>query len=209
MIYTLVGTDAKKREKALAEIAKLGIPNAHIYGEQISALRPLIEAGSLFGDKVIAHLVQVLEKADPREHVYGLLADMQESENIFFIDEPFADANRTKKLEKFSKKLFDAREEKEREGTPFALCNAFARRDKKEVWVEWMKVRDVETPEAIQGALWWKFQTMWSDARSGRPGKYTIKECEEIGGKILCSSIEAHRGEKDLRVEIESIILSI
>lgn len=209
MIYTLIGTDGKKREKALAEIAKFGVPNAHIYGEQISALQPLIEAGSLFGDKVIAHLVQVLEKAETREHVYDLLPAMKESENIFFIDEPFADANRMKKLEKFSEKLFDAREEKAREATPFALSDAFARRDKKSVWVEWMKLRDVETPEAIQGALWWRFQTVWSDARSGKPGKYTLLECEEVGGKILRSSIEAHRGEKDLKVELEAILLSI
>lgn len=209
MIYTLIGTDAKKREKALAEIAKLGVHNAHIYGEQISALQPLIEAGSLFGDRVIAHLVQVLEKAEAREHVYDLLSTMQESQNVFFIDEPFADANRMKKLEKFSEKLFDAREEKARATTPFALSDAFARRDKKSVWMEWMKLRDVETPEAIQGALWWRFQTVWSDARSGKPGKYTLLECEEIGGKIMRSAIFAHRGEKDLKVELETILLSI
>lgn len=215
MIYTLVGTDAKKREKALAEVAKLGTPNAHIYSEQISVLQPLIEAGSLFGDKVIAHLVQTLEKTEAREHVYGLLKDMEESDNVFVIDEPFADANRVKKLEKYSKKLFDARDlpaqagEKEKEASPFSLSNAFARRDKKEVWAEWMKLRDQMEPEAIQGALWWKFQNVWSDARSGRPGKYTLKECEEIGGKIMRSSILAHRGEKDLKVELESILLSI
>lgn len=209
MIYTLIGTDAKKREKVLTEIAKLGVPNAHMYSEQISMLQPLIEAGSLFGDKVVTHLVQVLEKAEAREYVYDQLSAMQESQNIFFIDEPFADANRMKKLEKFSEKLFDAREEKTREATPFALCDAFARRDKKSVWVEWMKLRDIETPEAIQGALWWRFQSVWSDARSGKPGKYTLLECEEIGKKIMRSSIEAHRGEKDLKVELETILLSI
>lgn len=212
MIYTLIGTDAKKREKALAEIAKLGVPSAHIYGEQVSALKPLIEAGSLFGDKVIAHLIQTLERAETREYVYGLLADMEESENIFFIDEPFADANRAKKLEKYSKKLFDAREpveEKEKGTSPFSLSNAFARRDKKAVWVEWMKLRDSIEPEAVQGALWWKFQSVWSDARSGKPGKYTLEECEQIGGRILRSIILAHRGEADLKIELESILLSI
>jgi hypothetical protein len=209
MIYTLIGTDARKREKALAEIAALGVPNAHIYGEQIGALQPLIEAGSLFGDRVIAHLVQALEKAESRDHVYALLPQMEESDNIFVIDEPFADANRMKKLEKFSKKLYDAREGKEKEESPFALSTAFARRDKKAVWVEWMKLRNELEPEAVQGALWWKFQSVWSDALSGRPGKYTLKECEDIGGRILRSSILAHRGEGDLKVELESILLSI
>lgn len=209
MIYAVIGTERTKRDKALAEIAKLGEPTAHIYGEQISALKPLIEATSLFGDKVIAHLIQTLDKADTREHVYDLLPLMKESPNIFVLDEPFADANRFKKLQKFVETMYDAREEKEEGVSPFALANAFARRDKKSVWIEWMNIRDKESPEAIQGMLWWKFQTIWSDVRSGRPGKFTLSECESLGGRILRSSILAHRGERDLKVELESIILSI
>lgn len=209
MIYALVGTDTKKREKALSEIAKLGSPAAHIYGEQIASVQPLIEATSLFGDTIIAHLVQTMERAESRERIYELLADMKASQNIFFIDEPFADANRVKKLDKYTEKLHDAREEKEGEVSPFSLCNAFARRDKKAVWVEWMKLRDQVEPEALQGALWWKFGTVWTDAREGKPSKFSLSECEEIGGQILLSSILAHRGEKDLKVELERIILSI
>lgn len=209
MIFALVGTDSKKRIKALDDISKKGKVTSHIYTEQISALRPLIEAGSLFGDKVIAHLIQILEKADTREYVYDLLPLMKDSENIFVLDEPFADANRIKKIEKYSEKLFDAREEKEIAASPFPLCNAFARRDKKGAWAEWMKLRDVESGEAIQGALWWKFQTIWGDVRAGRPGKFTLDECEELGGRILRASILAHRGEKDIKIELESIVLSI
>jgi hypothetical protein len=209
MIVAIVGTNSKKRIQALQDISKFGNVSSHIYSEQISALKPLIEASSLFGDKVIVHLIQVLEKAETREYVYSLLPSMKESENIFVVDEPFADANRVKKIEKFAEKTFDARTEKAPEHSPFALCNAFARRDKKEVWLEWMKLRDVETPEAIQGALWWKFQTLWGDVRSGKPGKFTLAECEELGKRILCSSILAHRGERDLKVELESIVLSI
>jgi hypothetical protein len=208
MIYTIVGTNSSVREKALAEISKMGTPSAHLYAEQISSLVPLIEAGSLFGDRVVVHLIQTLEKADTREYVYDLLPKMEASENTFIIDEPFADANRTKKLEKFSKKLYDAREEKKREADPFALCNAFARRDKKAVWIEWMKLRELE-PEAVQGALWWKFGTVWADAKAGRPGKYTLSECELVGRRLLRSSILAHRGQLDLRMELESILLSV
>lgn len=209
MIYTLVGTDTKKREKALADIAILGTPVAHIYGEQVSALEPLIDAGSLFGERVVVHLVQTLEKAEARERVYDLLPSMKDSQNIFMLDEPFADANRVKKIEKFSEKLFDAREEKKEEMGPFALCNAFARRDKKSAWVEWMRLRDATEAEAVQGALWWKFQTVWSDTKSGKPTKFTLQECERLGKEIFVSSILAHRGEKDLKVELERIVLSV
>lgn len=209
MMYALIGTHAKLREKALTELGKLGNPSAHIYAEQIDGLKPLIEATSLFGDRIIVHLIQTMEKAESRERVHDLLPDMEKSENLFIIDEPFADANRFKKISKYAKKVFDAREEKEEKISPFSLCNAFARRDKKAVWIEWMKLRDSESPEAIHGALWWKFGTVWSDVKSGKPSKFSLSECEALGGRIARASILAHRGERDLKVELESIILSI
>lgn len=209
MLYAIVGTNTKKREKALLELAKFGVPSAHLYSEQVGGLRPLIEATSLFGDKVIAHLVQTMERAEGRDQVYDLLPDMKDSQNIFIVDEPFADANRVKKIEKYAEKLYDAREEKTEGPSPFSLCNAFARRDKKGVWIEWMKLRDTVEPEAIQGALWWKFQSIWADVLAGKPARFSLSECEDLGGRIVKSSILAHRGEKDLKVELESIILSV
>jgi hypothetical protein len=209
MLYTLVGTNQTAREKAQAEMLKLGEPTHHLYAEHVAQTESFIEANSLFGEKIVVHLIQTLERAEGRDIIYELLPSMQESQNIFVLDEPFADANRVKKLEKFSKRLYDAREEKEKEASPFPLTNAFSRRDKKNAWLEWMAVRDELEPEAIQGALWWKFQTVWLDAKSGRLGKFLLQECEQIGGEILKSSIRAHRGELDLKQELERIVLSI
>ena len=45
--------------------------------------------------------------------------------------------------------------------------------------------------------------------RSGKPSKFTSTECEDIGGKLLRSSILAHRGEADLKVELEKILLRL
>jgi hypothetical protein len=209
MIYAIVGTDTKKRERAQEKLSGLGAATAHIYSEHIATLEALTEASSLFGEKIIANVLQVMDAASSRDELIRLLPSMQESLNIFIVDEPFADANRVKRLEKYAKEVFDAREEKTRGTDPFSLCNAFAKRDKKQAWLEWMALRDVESAEAIQGALWWKFQTIWGDVKSGKPAKFTLSECEEIGKRLLTSSIKAHRGEGDLWVELESIILSI
>ncbi len=209
MLYSLVGTNTKVREKAHQYIAQCGSPTAHIYGEQLDMLPAFIDATSLFGEKIVVHLIQTLERAEGRERVYELLPSMQESQTLFFIDEPFADAHRVKKLEKVSEKLFDAREEKEKEVSPFTLTNAFARRDKKAAWISFMEIKDAVEPEALQGALWWKFQTVWADAQSGSGSKFTLPECEKLGKEILESSIKAHRGELDLKSELERIILSI
>lgn len=209
MIYSIVGTDTVKREKAYEGLKKIGNISTHIYSEQIGGLEALIEASNLFGDKIIVNLIQVMDVAFSRDEIIRLLPKMKDSKNVFVVDEPFADANRLKRLEKYSEKIFDAREEKIKDIDVFTLCNLFAKRDKKGLWVEWMNVKDKESGEAIHGALWWKFSTLWQDVRSGKPSKFTLQECEEIGGRLVKSSILAHRGEKDLKVELEAILLSI
>mgnify|MGYP000943613061 CR=1 FL=1 len=209
MLYSIVGTDTNKREKAYEILGKEGVISSHIYSEQIAMLEPLISASSLFGDTVIVNLIQTMETASSREEVTRLLKDMKDSSNIFIIDEPFADANRVSRLSKYSSKVFDAREEKEEKVDVFVLCNLFARRDKKGAWVEWMKIRDAGSLEPLQGALWWKFQTVWSDTRSGRSTKFSLLECEEIGGDLMKSSIRAHRGEADLGAQLEKLMLRL
>lgn len=209
MIYVIVGTDTKKREKAYEAVASFGDATSHIYSEQIAALEPLLSATSLFGNKIIVNLIQTMDVASSRDEVVRLLPDMKESSNIFIIDEPFADANRVTRLTKYAEKVYDAREEKKNDVDVFTLCNLFARRDKKEVWIEWMKKRDLDSPEAFHGALWWKFQNVWSDTRAGKPSKFTLEECEEIGGKLIRASMDAHRGKADLKVELEKILLSV
>lgn len=198
-----------QREKAAEVLLKFGDPSAQIYSEQIVALQPLISGSSLFGGKIIVNLIQTLDVASSRDIVFDLLPQMKDSETIFIIDEPFADANRTKKLEKYSEKVFDAREEKAEGVDVFRLCTLFAKRDKKEVWLEWMRIRDLESPEAISGLLWWKMKTIWEDVLNGRPAKFSKEECEVFAGKIVRASMDAHRGEKDLKVELESIMLSV
>lgn len=209
MIYSIVGTDTNKREKAYEALSSLGNVSAHIYSEQVATLEPLMGASNLFGDKVIANLIQVMELASSREEVVRLLPYMKESSNIFIIDEPFADANRVARLTKYSEKVYDAREAKEKDVDVFTFCNLFARRDKKGVWIEWMRIRDLDSPEAIQGALWWKFQGIWNDVKLGKPSKFTLNECEEIGAKLVRAPILAHRGQADLKVELEKIVLSL
>lgn len=210
MIYAVVGTNKEKREKAMEWLSKLGTPTANLYSEQIAALRPLVEATSLFGEKIIAHVIQAMEVASSREEVTKLLGEMQDSNNTFIIDEPFADANRVKKLEKYSEKVFDCREEGPGEASPFPMCNAFGKRDKKQAFIEWMKIKDVSEPvEMIHGALWWKMKTIWEDTLSGKPTKFTKDECEYFAGKIMRATMDSYRGKGNLKDRLEEIILEV
>ena len=210
MIYGVVGTNQKIRDEAFKKILKEKSASVHIYSEQIAGLRPLIDATNLFGEEIIAMLIQTMDKAESREAVIDLLSDMKDSKNIFIIDEPFADANRIKRLEKYSERLVDAREEKEQELKPFTFCEAFARRDKKQTFIECVKIKDVSEPlEMVHMALWWKMKTIWADTLNGKATKFTKAECEKFGEEIMKASLDAHRGERGLKMKLEEVVLKV
>ena len=209
MIYSIVGTHKETREKAHKEIAQRGSSGRYIYNEQISDLEALINASSLFGETIITTLVQLGDTASSKEILVNLLPEMESSLNIFIIDEPFADVHLTNRLTKVSKKIFNGREEKIKDTTVFALCDSFAKRDKKQAWNDFMNLRDKGEGEAIQGALWWKFQQVWVNTRDGKKSAFTLHECEQIGRDLMRSSIVAHRGKLDLMIELERIILTL
>lgn len=209
MIYSIVGTHKELREKGAKEIEALGVATQYIYSEHAGVLESYIDAGSLFGDKVIISCVQLGDGAPSKEILVSLLQKMKDSKNIFIIDEPFADIYLTNTLSKVSVKIFNAKEEKTKDTSVFALCDSFAKRDKKQAWVDFMRMKERSEGEAIVGALWWKFQLVWQGVKEGRSSHFTLSECERIGGNIVKASILAHRGEKDLMTEIERIVLSL
>jgi hypothetical protein len=209
MIYSIVGTNREIREKGAKETSSLGIVTRYIYSEQVGELESHIDATSLFGDTVIIGCVQLGDVASSKEVLVSLLNKMKESANIFIIDEPFADIHLINKLTKVSAKLFNAKEEKIKDTSVFALCDSFAQRDKKQAWVDFINLREKGEGEAIQGALWWKFQMVWQGVLEGKKSPFSVEDCERIGGALVRSSILAHRGEKDLMEELERIVLSL
>lgn len=209
MIYTIVGTHKETREKGNKEFAALGAVTQYVYSEQVGELESHIDATSLFGDTIVVACVQLGDTGSSKEILVSLLPKLEASNNIFIIDEPFADVHLTNKLAKVSKKLINAKEEKVKDTSVFALCDSFAKRDKRQAWVDFMHLREKGEGEAIQGALWWKFQLVWQDTKAGKRTAYTLPECERIGGDIVRASIRAHRGELDLMTELERIIVSL
>ncbi len=209
MIYSIVGTHTGLKDKAIKELSTHGKVSRYLYSEHIGELESLIDGVSLFGGVEVISCVSLLESASSQEELLRLLPKMATSLNIFIIDEPFADVHKVNKLAKVSKKLFDAREEKKKDSSVFVLCTSFARRDKKTTWVNFMNVKEKEKAEAIHGALWWKWREVWQDTLLGKSTAYTKEECEKIGGELLRSNILAHRGQRDLMLELERIVLSI
>lgn len=114
MIYSVVGTNKTIREKANKEHALLGGITDVIYSETVGDLEHLIDARSLFGETRIVLCSSVSETSSSKDILTELLPRMEISSAIFIIDEPFADTYFATKLSKVSKKMFDAREEKQK-----------------------------------------------------------------------------------------------
>lgn len=209
MVYSIIGTSKEIREKSARELASLGVATHHIYAEKVSELEMLIDASNLFGERVIVVCIQLGESVTSKDELVRLLEDMKKSLNIFIIDEPFADIHLYKMLTKVSEKIYDAREEKIKDRSVFMLCDSFITRNKKQAWQDFLHVRATESGEAIQGALWWKFRTEWQNVKEGKRSPFSNEDCERIGKELVLSTPLAHRGKKDLMVELERIILSL
>lgn len=209
MIHSLVGTHKDTRKKAQVFFDTLGAPSSYVYSESIDSLLSLVDAVSLFGDPVVVVCERLSEVASSKEVITELLPKMKESSNVFIVDEPFCDSYFFARLQKVSETIADAREEKIKDVSVFGLCDAFILRNKKEAWVRFMDVRKRESGEAIAGALWWKFEGVWKRTLEGKATGFTKEECERVGLLLVESQVLAHRGEKDIMVELEKIVLTV
>lgn len=242
MFYIIIGTSFKKRELAKNKIRTLLKKNKvnfesllevpKITKDNFNLLPSYFGGASLFGEKVLIKVEDLLTKEDSREYIYKNIVEMQKSDNIFVLDEPFALSASFQKIERELKEFniqencFDCREIiKQKDVEPFYLCELIEKRDKKLAWQEWKKLylewEDSEA-QAIHGALWWKWKMMWSAYLDGdrnnyfrlyrlasREIKYSRKEIEDFGREIAFMAMKANNGEVNLMRSIEKFILKI
>ena len=87
-----------------------------------------------------------------------------------------------------------------------ATCLLFVMRLRDEIrnkqWLEWMKLRDTDLLRRYKGGSVVEEKTIWEDTKSGKSNKVFWKECELFASRIIRASLDAHRGEKDLKVEL-------
>lgn len=188
MIYLRVGTDAnirKKGDELFSHTTRV------LRKEEIESLRQYLSA-DMFGNKEVIR-IEDWQGEKEREFLYKHLEDIKKSENIFLIDEMSMLAPTFKKLSGFADRVFDAREE-EKDGDPFKLVNYINKKDKRNAWIEFTKVKNQIPAEELQGALFWKMKTI-----SDKSAMFDL----------IKARYETHEGVADLYDEIEKLILRI
>lgn len=218
MIYFYHGTDIEKsRTKSHELIGSLQKkkPDASFFkisseNFDLSKLQEYIWGMGLFSSKYIVFLDRLCEKKEVKEQFLEKLKEIARSENIFIILEGKIDKTTLTKIEKNAEKTvkFDLDIEiKKAEYNAFALANAVGNRNKKEAWVLYRKAIDKgETPEALQGMIFWKIKMMILNSSFGA---YSEKELFEILDKLISVYHDSRRGVHEPETGVEALILSL
>lgn len=234
MLYVFTGTDIiPVREKAHA--------HAHAYETKGSTIETLTaemctkealedRAGgaSLFGDTTVYLIDTPSESKEALEAVVDAAHILSESPNPFVLLEGKLLAADARALKACAIEYNEIRPEKK---TPtfniFSLADAFARRDKKSLWILLMRARTAGlTTEEIVGTLFWQVKTMRLVARTKSASeagvkpfvhqkavralqKYTKEEADRISGELVDLYHRGHLGMIDIDHGLERFVLRL
>ena len=197
MIYILTGTDTKK--KHLHETMLVGAREKIVLPLSVVSqgmLNEYASSVSLFGDSPV---IVVSNAKD--------LAVLSESDTVFIFNEDSMLASVEKKYQKYvSVVRFDEKKGKSiPKMDPFAIANAFARRDKMGAWIALTESIEAGTsPESISGTLFWKIKTMIISGTR----LYSRDELLSCSRALVALYHDSHKGDRDFAIGLEQFILS-
>lgn len=210
MLHLYLGTDRDKaRSKMGAAVEKVAkkaevvrITDAHT----IEDLKASMQGGWMFGGTRVLVFEGVCTNVDLCDVFLDSLEYLAKSEEEVFVFEskPLADVR--KKLEKYASSVekFDA-PAKERDAGVFAMANALRKRDKKTLWVAYMREVAKDNPsEMIHGVLFWAAKDMFlksSDAAARTRAAALVASLTELPH-------EARRRGEPMEYALERFILS-
>jgi hypothetical protein len=206
MIYFLIGNDNKKKNQRIKMISGLLKP-IQINADKISKeiLLDYAFSSSLFGDMSFIVVDDFLSRKDIILNIDDL-KNIEKSKNIFIFSEDSVLATEEKKYKKYAEiEYFDKKEEKKDTGKGvFAICDAFARKDKIGAWVLYREaIEKGITPENISGILFWKIKSMILNNNKA----FSLDTLKKQSSQIVTLHHRAHRGELDFVVGLEQFIL--
>ena len=236
MLYLFYGTDRNKAlEKALGIIDKKleEKRDAMVFKVDTASLSQnmLIELSGgqgLFEQKYIVHLKDVMDDDAAKDVVMGFLKDIKESDNVFIWTDGAILKKDLTKIEKHADKMWEhvAKEKVEEKHNIFGIANYLVARDKKNLWIEYQKLREHFVPEEIHGTLFWAFKNIAlvantkSAADTGlKPfvysntkkalDKYSREEISDRLWSLTRILGDSRRGEGELDVLLERWVLAV
>ncbi|MEK7462031.1 MAG: hypothetical protein AAB618_00445 [Patescibacteria group bacterium] len=230
MLAVFYGTDRRAiRDRAQTEIDKFEVSPTIIYDSEykLGLVASAVGASSLFGGKECFLLDTPSGDEDFESEIFGTLAELAASHNIFIVLEGPLLADKKKKYSKQATEIEEFTATKATDFNRFAITEALAKKDKKQLWVLLQEARaaGVRDEETI-GLLWWQLKSLRL-AKLSRSAKeagmkdYPYKkatqslrnfkdgEVEALSRSLLELYHLAHQGKRDLDGALEEWILGI
>lgn len=235
MIYVFYGTDsilARQKMRSLVDSLLKKKPDAAYtrITEELwhdSILLENIGSQGLFSDKTIV-LLDTLLDTDAHEEIMKSLEEIASSDNIFILLERALDQKVLTKLEKHAEKIqeYSLAEKPKEETTLFGLADAFGRRDKKNLWLEFQKAdKKGAQNEEIHGIIFWQLRCIMlaskTDATTSGLKPFVFNKAKQfsknfdqtelasVSGRLVSMYHDAHRGLVDFNNALEQFVLEI
>ena len=209
MLFVFTGTDREKAravlEKRMHKEAKdarvVRITDAHT----LEDLSVALQGGGMFSEKRVLVFEGVCENEEMEPIFRDALSRMAESDEKVFVYEmkPLADLKKQLQKHAESFETFDSPKQG-RSNEIFALANALRARNKKQLWVGYMReVAKGAPPEATHGFLFWAAKDMYlkSGGKDAHAAQF-IAELAELPHR-------ARRKGEELDYALERFVLSV
>ncbi len=243
MLYLFYGTDADRVRAKVGEVIeklKTKRPDASVFSfnpESWSAgqFEEMIGAQTLFAGKSIILGRELLGFSLAAEFILKHVDEIQESENIFFLQEGELKKDIVSKIEKKAEKVQEIGV-KAKAGKPrdayniYAFSDALGDRDRKGLWIEYQRALHAGlVPEELFWKCTWQIKNMLLATRGSRAGtpeslnmnpfvfkkalsaarNYTEEELVSLHRDFVKIYHDARRGRGELAVGLEQKILAL
>jgi hypothetical protein len=230
MLLVFFGTDRTAvRNEAQLVIEELGVTPTTIEDASYTPgiISGAVGTSSLFGGTECFLLDTPSSEEAFEEEAKTLLAEMADSQNTFIVLEGPLLADAKKKYTKYAQVVKEYTAEKEERFNVFAIAEAFAKKDKRYMWVLLQQARAVGIrDEETIGILWWQIKSLRlakvtrSAEEAGmkdypyKKAKQSLRNFKDGEPEALSRSLlelyhDAHQGKRDMDVALEEWVLKV
>jgi DNA polymerase III delta subunit len=230
MLLVFFGTDRTAiRNEAQLVTSELGIAPTIIEESSYTAgaITSAVGAVSLFGGTECFLIDTPSVDEDFETEVKSALPDMADSQNTFIIMEGSLLADAKKKYIKYAQTVKECTAEKEERFNVFAIAEALAKKDKRQIWVLLQQARAVGIrDEETIGILWWQLKALrlaklTASADEAGMKDYPYKKAKQSLAKFKDGEVETlsrsllelyhlgHQGKQDMDTALEAWVLKV
>jgi hypothetical protein len=214
MIYLFAGDDTKKKLTNYEDFMKSLPTSTELFSIgrnnfNKTQIESLYSGSGLFFNKSAAIFEGILEREAERDFIMDKLPIMGESANMFvFIEsklsKPVLDAFKKSRAQI---NIFELPKEKKEKYDSFKLANAFAAKDKLNLWIYFREASTIGVAmEELTGVIFWKIKDMILRKNFS---KFTEEELKKSAAKLSYLLPEALKEGRDAEAAMEQFLLEV